>query len=82
MDFVKPTIEYADIWPLILVFGVACVGVVVEAFVPRAHRFLVQTVLAGAGIVAALVGTVMVARERSTSRAPSPSTARPSSSGD
>jgi NADH-quinone oxidoreductase subunit N len=63
MDFVKPTIEYADIWPLILVFGVACVGVVVEAFVPRAQRFLVQTLLAGAGIVAALVGTVLVARD-------------------
>ena len=61
--FTKPTIEYADIWPLILVFGVACIGVVIEAFVPRERRFLVQTVLAGAGIVAALVGTVMVARD-------------------
>jgi NADH-quinone oxidoreductase subunit N len=63
MDFTKPTIEYADIWPLLVVFGVACVGVVVEAFVPRNRRFLVQTVLAGAGLVAALVGTILVARD-------------------
>src|SRR6478735_12676074 len=61
MDFVKPTIEYADIWPLILIFGVACLGVVVEAFVPRGRRFLVQTVLAAAGLVAALVGTIVIA---------------------
>jgi NADH-quinone oxidoreductase subunit N len=63
MDFVKPTIEYAEIWPLLVVFGVACAGVVVEAFVPRAGRYLTQTLLAGAGLVAALVGTVLVARD-------------------
>ena len=63
MDFTKPTIEYADIWPLIVVFGVACVGVVVEAFLPRERRFLIQTVLAAGGLVAALVGTILVARD-------------------
>src|SRR5690242_16992426 len=56
MDFTKPTIEYADVWPLLVVFGVACLGVVIEAFV-------VQTVLTGAGLVAALVGTVLVWRD-------------------
>jgi NADH-quinone oxidoreductase subunit N len=63
MDFTKPTIEYADVWPLLVVFGVACAGVVVEAFVPRAHRFVVQTWLAIVGVVVALVGTVLVARD-------------------
>jgi NADH-quinone oxidoreductase subunit N len=63
MDFTKPTIEYADIWPLLVVFGVACLGVVIEAFVSRERRFLVQTVLTGAGLVAALVGTVLVWRD-------------------
>lgn len=62
MEFVKPTIEYADIWPLLAIFAVACVGVIVEAFVPRERRFIVQTVLAAAGLVAALVGTVIIAR--------------------
>ena len=33
-DFVKPTIEYAQLWPLLVVFGVACLGVLVEAFLP------------------------------------------------
>ncbi|WP_296607212.1 NADH-quinone oxidoreductase subunit NuoN [Nocardioides sp.] len=63
MDFTKPTIEYADLWPLLVVFGVACAGVVVEAFVPRALRFVVQTLLAVAGILAALLGTILVARD-------------------
>ena len=63
MDFVKPTIEYAEIWPLLVIFGVACLGVIVEAFVPRERRYLIQTVLAGAGLAVALVGTIMIARE-------------------
>lgn len=60
MDFTKPTIEYADIWPLIAVFGVACLGVVVEAFVSRERRFVVQAALAALGLLAALVGTVWI----------------------
>ncbi len=63
MDFVKPTIEYAELWPMLLVFGVACLGVVVEAFLPRERRHLTQVVLAGGGLVAALVGTVLVATD-------------------
>jgi NADH-quinone oxidoreductase subunit N len=63
MDFSKPTIEYAQLWPLLVVFGVACAGVLVEAFVPRARRYAVQAVLAGLGLVAALVGTILVARD-------------------
>jgi NADH-quinone oxidoreductase subunit N len=60
MDFVKPTIEYSQIWPMLVVFGVACAGVVVEAFVPRDWRFRVQTVFAAAGLVAALAGTIWI----------------------
>ena len=60
--FTKPTIEYAELWPVLVIVGVACLGVIVEAFVPRARRYAVQTVLAALGIVAALVGTILVAR--------------------
>src|SRR4051794_38130021 len=60
MDFVKPTIEYSQVWPMLVVFGVACAGVVLEAFVPRGLRFRVQTVVAAAGLVAALAGTIWV----------------------
>jgi NADH-quinone oxidoreductase subunit N len=58
--FDKPSIEYAELWPMLVVFSVACVGVVVEAFVPRERRYLTQTGLAIVGLVAALVGTVLV----------------------
>jgi NADH-quinone oxidoreductase subunit N len=63
MDFVKPTIEYDQLWPLLVVFACACAGVIVEAFVPRARRYAVQAVLAGLGLVVALVGTILVARD-------------------
>ncbi|HEU5037456.1 MAG TPA: NADH-quinone oxidoreductase subunit NuoN [Nocardioides sp.] len=63
MDFVKPTIEYSQIWPLLVVFGVACAGVVIEAFVPRALRFGVQTVLAALGLLVALGGTIWLATD-------------------
>ncbi len=60
MDFSKPTIEYAQLWPILVVFGVACLGVVVEAFVPRERRYLTQAGLAVAGLVVALGGSVYV----------------------
>ena len=33
-DFVKPTVQYFELWPLLVVFGVACLGVVE---IGRAH---------------------------------------------
>ncbi|HEY7598980.1 MAG TPA: NADH-quinone oxidoreductase subunit N, partial [Candidatus Limnocylindrales bacterium] len=60
-EFVKPSLEYAQIWPLLAVFGVACLGVLVEAFLPRPRRYLAQSVLALGGLVVALVGTILVA---------------------
>ena len=61
--FQKPHIEYAELWPLLVVFGAACLGVVVEAFLPRERRYLAQTVLTLVGLVAALVGTCLIARD-------------------
>ena len=63
MEFVKPVIEYGELWPLFVVFGTACLGVVVEAFVSRGARYLTQALLAAGGMVLALVGTVLVARD-------------------
>ena len=60
-DFVKPTIEYSYLSPLFVVFAVACLGVLVEAFVPRKHRYLVQTTLAIGGVVLTLGAVIMVA---------------------
>jgi NADH-quinone oxidoreductase subunit N len=60
LTFTKPTLEYAELWPLLVVLGVACLGVLAEAFLPRSIRFLAQSVLAGGAILVALVGTVLV----------------------
>ncbi|ANH37218.1 NADH-quinone oxidoreductase subunit N [Nocardioides dokdonensis FR1436] len=59
-EFTKPLMEYASIWPLFVVFGVACLGLLAEAFLPRERRHGVQVVLAVAGLLAALVGTVLI----------------------
>jgi NADH-quinone oxidoreductase subunit N len=56
-----PTIHYAGILPMLILFGVACVGVLVEAAVPRGRRFPVQLGLSLAGLVAALVAVIMAA---------------------
>ncbi len=60
-DFVKPTLEYAELSPLFVVFAVACIGVLVEAFVPRKHRYLVQSTLAIGGVLLTLAAVIMVA---------------------
>jgi NADH-quinone oxidoreductase subunit N len=59
-DFTSPTIEYAQIWPLLVVFGLACVGLLLEAFLPRVYRYTAQATLTIGGLLAALIGTVMV----------------------
>jgi NADH-quinone oxidoreductase subunit N len=53
--FTAPKIDFAAIAPMLILFLVACGGVLVEAAVPRASRHLTQLVLSIAGLVAALV---------------------------
>ncbi len=60
-DFTKPSIEYFDLGPLLIIFGIALAGVLVEAFVPRPRRYLVQSVLSVAGVLGAFVMTIFVA---------------------
>jgi NADH-quinone oxidoreductase subunit N len=60
-EFTKPSIEYSLLSPLLIIFGIAVVGVLVEAFVPRPRRYLVQSVLAVVGVIAAFVATIIVA---------------------
>jgi NADH-quinone oxidoreductase subunit N len=57
-----PHLDYAALAPMLIIFGVACVGVLVEGFVPRRLRQPVQLSLALLGLVAALV---MVIRQSS-----------------
>jgi len=53
--FTAPSVDYAAVLPLLLVFGAACLAVLVEAFVPRTRRLAVQVGVALVGLVAALV---------------------------
>ncbi|HET9860060.1 MAG TPA: NADH-quinone oxidoreductase subunit NuoN [Nocardioidaceae bacterium] len=62
-EFQAPSFEYSLLSPLLIMFGVAIAGVLVEAFVPRSLRYLIQTLLALLGTVAALVATVWVGLE-------------------
>ncbi|QIK74478.1 NADH-quinone oxidoreductase subunit NuoN [Nocardioides piscis] len=62
-EFVKPVVDYFELAPLLVVFGVACVGVMIEAFAPRAVRYLAQVVLSLVGLVAALVFVVLIAQD-------------------
>jgi len=59
-----PAIDYAALAPMLILFGVACLGVLVEAFVPRARRQPVQVVLALAGLIAALIVIIRQATEQ------------------
>ena len=59
-EFQAPSVEYSLLSPLLIIAGVAIVGVLVEAYTPRRWRYLVQTLLSLGGIVGALVATVIV----------------------
>lgn len=58
MTLTPPSVEYGLLSPMLIVFGVAVVGVLVEAFLPRSVRYHVQLVLAVGGQVAALGAVV------------------------
>jgi NADH-quinone oxidoreductase subunit N len=59
-----PPIEYGALSPMLIILGVAIVGVLVEAFVPSRVRRAVQPVLAAGGFIAALVAVVLLHNRR------------------
>ncbi|WP_194813640.1 NADH-quinone oxidoreductase subunit NuoN [Nocardia sp. XZ_19_385] len=61
-----PSIEYSLILPMLLVFGAAVAGVLVEAFVPRRARYVTQVLLAILGLGAALVAVIGLAGTSAT----------------
>ena len=61
--FSAPSVEYSQLYPLLIVLGVALLGVLVEAFAPRRYRYPTQVVLTLGGLAAALVGTALVAEQ-------------------
>ncbi len=61
-DFVQAKIEYAAVAPMLVIFGVAMVGVLVEAFVPRTQRYVVQVGVVLAGLLASFLTLIFFAR--------------------
>jgi NADH-quinone oxidoreductase subunit N len=60
-DFHSPSIAYTALSPILIVGIAATLGVLVDAFVPRAVRWTVQTVVALLGLVGALVAVAVLA---------------------
>ncbi len=61
MTLPTPSVEYFLLCPMLIVFGVAVAGVLVEAFLPRRIRYAAQVTLALGGLVAAFLADVEVA---------------------
>ncbi len=58
-----PSIEYSQLAPMLIVFGTAVAGVLVEAFLPRKSRYPTQVALSLAGLAAALLAVGKLARD-------------------
>jgi proton-translocating NADH-quinone oxidoreductase chain N len=55
-----PSIEYSQLAPMLVVFGAAVVGVLVEAFVPRAFRRAVHLLITFGSLAAAFAWTCVI----------------------
>jgi NADH-quinone oxidoreductase subunit N len=62
MSMPTPSVEYALLSPMLIVFGVAVTGLLVEAFLPRRFRYAAQVTLAQGGLAAAFVAVVLVGK--------------------
>jgi NADH-quinone oxidoreductase subunit N len=65
-DIPAPHIEYGALSPILIVFGAALVGVLVEAFVPAARRTVLHLVTGLAALVGAFVAVVILAGNHRT----------------
>lgn len=61
-----PSIEYGHLSPMLIVFGVAVVSVLVEAFMGRRFRFGAQLLLSVVGLIGALVAVIVLAGTSAT----------------
>ena len=59
-NFEAPTIEYFTVSPILIVLGVAVIGVLIEAFAPRPSRYVAQVAVALVGLLAAFVMAAIV----------------------
>ncbi len=62
MTLPTPSIEYFLLCPTLIVLGIAVVGVLAEAFLPRQFRYAAQVTLALGGLIGAFVADIVVSR--------------------
>ena len=62
MSMPTPSVEYFLLSPMLIVFGAAVIGVLIEAFLPRRARYGAQLLVAVAGLIAAFVAVILVAK--------------------
>jgi NADH-quinone oxidoreductase subunit N len=55
-----PSIAYHALWPVWIIFGAACLGVLIEAFVPRAERFAVQVSVTITALLGAFASVLLL----------------------
>ncbi|MGV0791553.1 NADH-quinone oxidoreductase subunit NuoN [Mycolicibacterium sp. XJ1819] len=63
MNIPTPVVEYGLVSPMLIILGAAVAGVLVEALLPRRHRYTTQLVLSLGGLTAAFVAVVLIARD-------------------
>jgi NADH-quinone oxidoreductase subunit N len=63
-DIQAPSIAYLPLMPMLVVFGAALLGVLIEAFVPPRLRRTSQVVVAVGGLLVALAFVVHLAKEK------------------
>ena len=59
--FQQSNVDYLAVLPLLIVFGTALVGVLVEAFAPRERRQVIQVTLSVVGLLAAAASIIVAA---------------------
>ena len=69
MEFVSPYLNYAQLAPILIVLAGALIGVLIEAFAPRAARHSSQLFISIFSLVASFGALMMVRNESSTDAA-------------
>jgi NADH-quinone oxidoreductase subunit N len=60
MTLPTPSVEYAQLSPMLIVFGAAVAGMFIEAVLPRASRYRAQLTLSTGALVGAFVAAILL----------------------
>jgi NADH-quinone oxidoreductase subunit N len=63
VNLTLPHLNYAALAPMLILFGAACLGVLIDAVAPRRARYMIQLPVALLSLVAALVAVVLRAEK-------------------